>query len=223
MEFYMDRSFKELGIDSVVVGIAFNLDAKATLSEEFLDKIAYQEERIGSIDLEMLRENRIIKSYRKMVQQVGKSLKKYPPAAEALIKNSQRRQKMPRINSIVDIYNVEAVSSYLSIGAHDLNKIDFPLTFTVAKKEKIFHPIMSSEKIVSVTDFIYEDQKKVVGYLGCRDSELCKIDNDTKNALFVIQGNPETTVEERVLSLERIMLDLKKHMPMMTYDIKIIE
>lgn len=223
MDFCIDDSLVDLGIQTVALGIVRNLDVTVPLSPEFLKRIAYQEERVSGLDLEMLRENRVIKGYRDMVSEVGRSLKKYPPAAEALIKNTQRRQKMPRVNSIVDIYNLEALTSYLSIGAHDLDKIEFPVTFTVAKEKKLFYPIMSNEKEVSTTDFIYEDQEKVLGYLGCRDSELCKIDETTKNALFIIQGNRMTTIEERVDALKRIMTDLKAHQPEMTYQIKIIE
>lgn len=223
MDFYIDDSLVELGICTVVVGIVHNLDVEVALLPEFLKRMSYQEERVSGLDIEMLRENRVIKGYREMVLEVGRSLKKYPPAAEALIKNTQRRQKMPRVNSVVDIYNLEALTSYLSIGAHDLDKIEFPITFTLAKEKNIFYPIMSNEKEVSPTDFIYEDQNKVMGYLGCRDSDLCKIDETTKNAVFIIQGNPVTTTEERVASLTRIMTDLKDHMPEMTYEIKVIE
>lgn len=223
MDFYIDDSLVELGICTVVVGIVHNLDVEVALLPEFLKRMSYQEERVSGLDIEMLRENRVIKGYREMVSEVGRSLKKYPPAAEALIKNTQRRQKMPRVNSVVDIYNLEALTSYLSIGAHDLDKIEFPITFTLAKEKNIFYPIMSNEKEVSPTDFIYEDQNKVMGYLGCRDSDLCKIDETTKNAVFIIQGNPVTTTEERVASLTRIMTDLKDHMPEMTYEIKVIE
>ena len=223
MDFCIDGSLVDLGIRTVVVGIVHNLDVEVALSPEFLKRMSYQEERVSGLDIEMLRENRVIKGYREMVSDIGRSLKKYPPAAEALIKNTQRRQKMPRVNSVVDIYNLEALTSYLSIGAHDLDKIEFPVIFTLAKEKKTFYPIMSNEKEVSPTDFIYEDQHKVMGYLGCRDSDLCKIDETTKNAVFIIQGNPITTTEERVASLTRIMADLKDHMPEMTYEIKVIE
>ena len=41
---------------------------------------------------------------------------------------------MPHINSIVDIYNVETLKSFLAIGGHDLDKIQEPLEFTVSQK-----------------------------------------------------------------------------------------
>ena len=51
-----------------------------------------------------------------------------------------------------------------------------------------------------------------------RDSDLYKFDETTKNALFVIQGNQETTVEMRLEALERIHRDLASCMPNLQFE-----
>ncbi|MGO3733037.1 MAG: B3/B4 domain-containing protein [Vagococcus sp.] len=223
MEFILDNSLEELGIHEIVVAKVTGLDAAAELTPAFLEELDLQVKRAESMDLDILRENTIVNGYRELVQSVNRSLKKYPPAAEALIKTIQRKGAMPKINSIVDIYNLETVRSYLSIGAHDLTKIDFPLEFTVSKKEDIFYPIMSNEKKVADYDFVYRDQKGILAYLGCRDSENYKINEDTTDILFVIQGNAYTTTEYRLDALQRILDQLQECMPNISYTIQVIK
>ena len=68
---------------------------------------------------------------------VGRSIKKNPPTVLALIRNIQHRGALPQINSIIDIYNVESLKSFLAIGGHDLDKIEGPIEFTVSQRDDL--------------------------------------------------------------------------------------
>ena len=96
----------------------------------------------------------------------------------------------PHINSIIDIYNVEALHSLLAIGGHDFDKIEGQVEFTVSQKEDVFLPILSKEKHVAKTDYVYRDAKGILAWLDVRDSEYYKFDEETKDAIFIIQGMP---------------------------------
>ena len=87
-----------------------------------------------------------IQGYIELMQKVGRSIKKNPPTIPAFIRNIQHRGSMPHINSIVDIYNVETLKSFLAIGGHDLDKIQEPLEFTVSQKEDTFLPNLLNAK-----------------------------------------------------------------------------
>ena len=218
MDFRLDNSLVDAGIDTVVVGIAKNVDPQAVLPVAFLEKKQVMEEWALQCQLEEVAESAVVTGYTDLLQKVGRSIKKNPPTILALIRNIQHRGSLPQINSIIDIYNVECLRSYLAIGGHDLDKVEGPIEFTISQREDLFFPILSSEKHVAPTDPVYRDQKGVLAWLDVRDSDLYKFDETTKNALFVIQGNQETTVEMRLEALERIHRDLASCMPNLQFE-----
>ena len=218
MDFRLDDSLVDVGIDTVVVGIAKHVDPQAVLPVAFLEKKQAMEEWALQCQLEEVSDSAVVTGYTDLLQKVGRSTKKNPPTILALIRNIQHRGTLPQINSISDIYNVDCLRSYLAIGGHDLDKIEGPIEFTISQREDLFFPILSSEKHVAPTDPVYRDQKGVLAWLDVRDSDLYKFEETTKNALFVIQGNQETSVEMRLEALERIHRDLVSCMPDLQFE-----
>ena len=218
MDFRLDDSLVDVSIDTVVVGIAKHVDPQAVLPVAFLEKKQAMEEWALQCQLEEVSDSAVVTGYTDLLQKVGRSTKKNPPTILALIRNIQHRGTLPQINSIIDIYNVECLRSYLAIGGHDLDKIEGPIEFTISQREDLFFPILSSEKHVAPTDPVYRDQKGVLAWLDVRDSDLYKFEETTKNALFVIQGNQETSVEMRLEALERIHRDLVSCMPDLQFE-----
>lgn len=222
MKFHLDKSLCDLGIKGVVIGIAKNVNPQADLSSSFLKKKKEMERWALECDVEEIQESSVVQGYTKLLQRVGRSVKKNPPTVVALIRNIQHRGSLPHINSIIDIYNVEALHSMLAIGGHDLDKIGEQIEFSVSQKEDVFLPILSTEKHVSKTDYVYRDENGVLAWLDVRDSEHYKFDEDTKNAIFIIQGNENTSVEMRLEALEEIEKDLAACMPDLQFEKKVI-
>ena len=222
MNIIIDQSIVALGIKSVVIGIAKNIDPQVKLSDSFLNKQKKMEDWALHCDVDGVLNNPITQGYADLLQRVGRSIKKYPPTVPAFIRNIQRRGSMPHINSVIDIYNVESLHSLLAIGGHDLDKIDGQIEFTVNKEERVFLPISSTEKHVAATDYVYRDLKGIIAWLGVRDGEQYKFDDGTKNAIFIIQGNANTSVEIRVEALKRIQSDLAECMPQLEFEIQVI-
>ena len=223
MKCIVDKSIVELGITSVVIGVAKNIDPNAKLSDSFLKKQKKMEEWALQCDVDEVLNNPITQGYADLLKSVGRSIKKYPPTVPAFIRNIQRRGSMPHINSVIDIYNVESLHSLLAIGGHDLDKIDGQITFTVAKEAGVFLPISSTEKQVAETDYVYRDPKGIIAWLGVRDGENYKFDDGTKNAIFIIQGNANISIDLRVEALKRIQSDLAECMPHLEFEIQVIE
>ena len=223
MNFIIDKSIVELGIKSVVIGIAKNIDPQAPLSDSFLTKQKKMQDWALQCDVDEILKHPVTQGYVDLLQSVGRSIKKYPPTVPAFIRNIQRRGSMPHINSVIDIYNVESLHSLLAIGGHDLDKIDGQIEFTVNKEAGVFLPISSTEKHVAETDYVYRDPKGIIAWLGVRDGEQYKFDDGTKNAIFIIQGNANTSVEMRVEALKRIQNDLAECMPQLVFEIQTVE
>lgn len=188
MKFILNESLAMLGIKNVVIGIAKNVDPRAPLPASFLKKQKEMEKWALNCDIDEVSDTPVIQGYKDLLQSVGRSVKKNPPTVLALIRNIRHRGSIPNINSIIDIYNVESLHSLLAIGGHDLDKIAGQIEFTVSQKEDVFLPILSTEKHVSQADYVYRDQKGILAWLDVRDGENYKFDDETKNAIFIIQG-----------------------------------
>ena len=223
MKIIINRSIAVLGIKSVVIGIAKNINPNAKLSDSFLKKQKKMEEWALNCNIDEVFNHPVIQGYKDLLQSVGRSVKKNPPTVPALIRNIQHRGSIPCINSIIDIYNVEALNSFLAIGGHDFDKIHNYIEFTVSEREDIFLPILSTEKHVAKTDYVYRDEKGILAWLDVRDGENYKFDDKTKNAIFIIQGNLNTSVEMRMEALKRIENDLAECMPDMEFEIRVID
>ena len=223
MKIIINKSIAALGIKSVVIGIAKNVNPNAKLSDSFLEKQKKMEEWALNCNIEEVFNHPVIQGYKDLLQSVGRSVKKNPPTVPALIRNIQHRGSIPCINSIIDIYNVEALNSFLAIGGHDFDKIHDYIEFTVSEREDIFLPILSAEKHVAKTDYVYRDEKGILAWLDVRDGENYKFDDKTKNAIFIIQGNLNTSVEMRMEALKRIQNDLAECMPDMEFEIHVID
>lgn len=222
MKFILDESLVALGIKNVVIGIAKNVDPHAPLSASFLEKQKEMEKWALKCDVEEVSDDAVIQGYKDLLQSVGRSVKKNPPTVLALIRNILHRGSIPNINSIIDIYNVESLHSLLAIGGHDLDKIEEQIEFTVSQNEDVFLPILSTEKHVSPTDYVYRDKKGILAWLDVRDGEHYKFDDETKNAIFIIQGNAHTSVEMRLEALKRIENDLAECMPNLDFETYLI-
>ncbi len=223
MKIIINKSIVALGIKSVVIGIAKNVNPNAKLSDSFLEKQKKMEEWALNCNIDEVLNHPVIQGYKDLLQSVGRSVKKNPPTVPALIRNIQHRGSIPCINSIIDIYNVEALNSFLAIGGHDFDKIHDYIEFTVSEREDIFLPILSAEKHVAKTDYVYRDEKGILAWLDVRDGENYKFDDKTKNAIFIIQGNLNTSVEMRMEALKRIQDDLAECMPDMEFEIRVID
>lgn len=222
MKIIFDKSISELGIKNIVIGIARNVDPNAELSASFLEKQNKMQEWALQCDINEIIHNSTIQGYMDLLQKVGRSVKKNPPTALALIRNIQHRGSIPHINSIIDIYNVETLNSLLAIGGHDFNKINEYIEFTVVQKEDVFLPISSTEKHVAETDYVYRDKNGIMAWLDVRDGENYKFDDKTKNAIFIIQGNINTSVEIRLEALKRIQNDLAECMANLEFETYIV-
>ena len=223
MKIIINKSIVALGIKSVVIGIAKNVNPNAKLSDSFLEKQKKMEEWALNCNIDEVLNHPVIQGYKDLLQSAGRSVKKNPPTVPALIRNIQHRGSIPCINSIIDIYNVEALNSFLAIGGHDFDKIHDYIEFTVSEREDIFLPILSTEKHVAKTDYVYRDKKGILAWLDVRDGENYKFDDKTKNAIFIIQGNLNTSVEMRMEALKRIQDDLAECMPDMEFEIRVID
>ena len=88
--------------------------------------------------LENLKDFAVIRSYRDFFWRVGIDPTKIRPASEALIRRILSDKPFPRINTLVDSYNLASVVSGVPIAAFDIDKLVEKLQMRKSKSEETF-------------------------------------------------------------------------------------
>jgi len=195
LTYIMDEAIKKLGIrGSAVVEISGLTIRPADLELEELKQQATG--RILSLSDDEIQSDIILQSYRRLVEDMGRSLKKFPPAAENLVRQVRRTCAFPSINTAVDCYNIVAAARSLALGAHDLAKLGDTIYFRLSGGGEPFTPVGStSTKFTQQGDFVYADSTRVLAWLDSKDCDDAKISLTTESMIIVIQGTDKTSRE----------------------------
>lgn len=192
LEYVVTPELKSLGILNSVVAEIYDVTIVSENEDlNQLKRIAYSE--IVARGEENLN-NPVLQSYRDLVKKVGRSLKKFPPAAESLLESVLHLGRFPQINTAVDAYNIIAAKKYLALGVHDMAKIGSTIYFRLSNGQESFVSVGGTNvKFTQAGDFVYADEKQILAWLDSKDSDSVKLSLDTKNMIIVIQGTDFTT------------------------------
>ncbi|MHB1908191.1 MAG: B3/B4 domain-containing protein [Nitrososphaerales archaeon] len=199
--------FKDLEIVEVVMD---GLQVQDTNEElELLKKELALEVKEKYPTQEDLRNNTNARCYRDFFWKVGIDPTKTRPSAEALTRRLFGGRELPRINTLVDAYNVASVRTQISIAAFDLDKIGKQLELRFAKKGERFLGIgMSSPIELEGVEAVIEDKEKkeLIAVYPYRDSEASKVSKNSVKVLFLMCGVPgiasESLLQARSLTTE---------------------
>src|SRR5579875_1306361 len=124
------------------------------LIKQFQEKI-----RNSTRSLVEIKNEPVFRSYRDFFWKVGIDPTKTRPAGEALTRRVLEGKDFPRINTLVDSYNLASVVTSIAIAAFDLSKISqSALLMRRAKSGEKFLGIgMSSETILRGVEIVIED------------------------------------------------------------------
>jgi DNA/RNA-binding domain of Phe-tRNA-synthetase-like protein len=140
-----------------------------------------------------IRENPVLQGYRDLVRSVGRSPKKFPPAAESLIGQIRRTLRFPSINVAVDCYNVVVTDRFLAFGVHDMAKVGQTIRFRFSSGGESFLAVGSEHaKMTQRGDYVYADDGQVLAWLDSKDSDKVKVSLQTTDLIIVVQGTDRT-------------------------------
>jgi len=108
-----------------------------------------------------------------------------------------KQQRLPSINTLVDVCNVLSLKHGIIVCAYDRNTISGTLTFALANGLEHFVPINETkQKAISTGEWILKDEKNVaIGKLLTKQSSSTAITVNTIDCILRIQGNPCTPRE----------------------------
>lgn len=141
--------------------------------------------------LDQLREHPVFRAYRDFFWRVGVDPTKTRPAAEALIRRVLRGRPLPRINTLVDAYNLASIDTTIPLAAFDVGGLVGELTMREAAEGERFLGIgMDKPVVLEGGEAVVEDEEKLIAVYPYRDADACKITLETKDTLMLVCGVP---------------------------------
>jgi DNA/RNA-binding domain of Phe-tRNA-synthetase-like protein len=197
----IDPSLADLFPDlQVLVGRVENVTVRSHVAELEAFKGGVIQEIRRSYSLEMVKDSPTFRAYRDFFWSIKVDPTKTRPAAEALIRRVLRGRSLPKINSLVDAYNLASMKSETAFAAFDADELGDSLLMRFAAEGEEFLGI-GMAKTVQLTgdEVVIADNGKLVAIYPYRDAEEAKITQKTRNVLFVACGVPGID-EERLRS-----------------------
>jgi DNA/RNA-binding domain of Phe-tRNA-synthetase-like protein len=131
-----------------------------------------------------------VASYQEVLRQVGVNPRREQPSVGRLLTFALERGTLPAINSLVEAYNLVSVRTLCSLGAHDLDRIELPVSLRLLTGSESFTPLGADrESAVTAGEFGYVDSaNRVLCRLDVRQADFSKVTPATRNALLIIEG-----------------------------------
>jgi len=136
-----------------------------------------------------------VKAYSDMIGNIDKS--NIPNSVINLINLASSENRLPNINTLVDIYNCISLKRGIVSGAYDRICIMGNIDYTIADGTEIFIPVKVNEQEKIYTgEWILKDSKNnVITKLFTKQSASSAITLNTQNCIMCFQGNPLTTID----------------------------
>ena len=207
IQFAVEKSVLDIGVKIVFLVIE-GMD-NTRISPEWMEKrkgiIANLLNDYKDIDYHA---DPVLEGFHILHDRAGVKRRKNIPASENLIRLLNKHGDVFFINQAVDIYNIISMESKLALGAHDIDRVDGNVTLRFTDGTERFVPIGQSEPVSNNPhEYSYcDDANEVLCRLEIRQVEKTKVDENTTNAFYIIQGN-EATDNELLLATARKILD----------------
>mgnify|MGYP000274076421 CR=1 FL=1 len=166
---------------------------------------------INKFKLEKLKEDPIVKAYRKFYWSISIDPTKQRPSSEALVRRILRGLDIPFINNIVDIGNIVSMQTLIPVGIYDVDKIKGDVLYLrEAKDGELFYPIGGKVERLMKGQIVLADEEKILHVYPHRDSDFTKVTKATRNILIVscgVPGVPSSLVYGTVSKIINIVLE----------------
>ena len=172
---------------------------------------AFKEDLIREIrsayDIQTLKDRPILRAYRDFFWSLRVDPTKTRPAAEALIRRLLHGKPLPKINTLVDAYNLASIKTEIAIAAFDFDKIRGELMMRYAERGEEFLGIgMKTPMRLEGKEIVISDGEKLLAVYPYRDAEDTKVTEATRNVLLLFCGVPGISMQN-LLEAKNLTLD----------------
>jgi len=184
----LNNRFPGLGAQIVIIG-GVEVRREQPELERFKAEVAGRVMERWTLD--ELREHPIFRAYRDFFWRIGVDPTKTRPAAEALIRRILRGRTLPKINTLVDSYNLASIETAVALAAFDESGLVGELIMRGAEAGEKFLGIgMEKPMVLQGGEAVVSDAEKLIAIYPYRDAEACKITEKTKKTLILVCGVP---------------------------------
>jgi len=155
------------------------------------------QETKAAYDIESLKDEPVFRAYRDFFWKIKVDPTKNRPAAEALIRRVVSGKPLPRINTLVDAYNLASIKTEIAIAAFDADRLRGKLRMRYSEKDEEFLGIgMKKPLRLQGGEIVIQDEEKLVAVYPYRDAESSKVTEATRNVLLLFCGVPGISLEK---------------------------
>ncbi len=156
-----------------------------------------------SLVLERLKDEPILRAYRDFYWRVGIDPTKIRPASEALLRRVLKGKELPRINTLVDAYNLASMKTRIAIAAFDAAHLRGGLTMRLARPAESFLGIGMDEPVaLKGVEVVCEDDDGLIAIYPYRDAHRTRVTTSTRDTVFMTCGVPGIPPETLVTAAE---------------------
>lgn len=152
---------------------------------------------LDTLSAEGIATDPVLRGYRLLHDAVGRSNKKNVASTEALLKLLLDTGRFPRVNLLVDCYNLVALATRVSLGAHDTARVSGGIHLRLTRGDEHFLPLNAADaRPVAAGEYAYiDDANELLCRLEVRQSEHTKITLATTECVLIAQGNANVSPE----------------------------
>src|SRR2546427_7160800 len=156
---------------------------------------AFREERVTgyrrTYALETLKDEPRLRAYRDFFWRVGVDPTKVRPAAEALLRRVIQGKPFPRINALVDGYNLASAETRIALAAFDIANLRGDLRMRRSRPGETFLGIgMEAPVTLAGVEVVCEDADRLVAIYPYRDADASKVTPATRDVRVLACGVP---------------------------------
>lgn len=214
----IDEKIKKILPDFVLGYIKGEVNTKPSDEGLISDMKKLETEITENMKLEDIAKNKNIIAGREAYKALGKSPSKYRISSEALLRRIVQGKGLYYVNNIVDINNILSLKTCSSCGSYDLDKINFPIYFSVGEQGETYKGI--GKDMINIENLpVFRDREGAFGS-PTSDSERGMITEDSKNIVMCVFsfGGEEGVADE----LKKAEILLKEYGDLKNYETGII-
>lgn len=140
-----------------------------------------------------------IAAWRAAFSAFGAKPSRYPSSAEALITRVLKRQALPRVNVLVDLYNAISVRHVVPLGGEDADRLQGSLRLTIAAGGEPFDPRADGIDVeqIAAGEVVWRDDRSVTcRRWNWRQGRRTQLTDDTTRAFFVFDRLDGLSIDE---------------------------
>jgi methionyl-tRNA synthetase len=114
----------------------------------------------------------------------------FATASENLVELLKTKGALPKVNNVVDIYNAISAKYGITIGVHDIAKLEGQPKLTILEKDMDYQTIGGKIKDTAKTgEYAYTDDKGIICRMDVKQCDRTKVSEKTKDLFIILQGH----------------------------------